>query len=97
MNTKQIFRATGALALVVAGAFAGRASAKFGATVPALFYSEGAGVCTPLKSSNLDANFQTITGTGTVQAYIITAAGVTARLLFYTSTCSSASKVYFRG
>ena len=94
MKRRNIILAASAIVLTVAGAIAGRASAKF-TTAPSVFYTRG-GACQNgaalLGSGAVPSQFQT---TGTTQASIATSTSGSPAKLYYTSNCSSTKKVFF--
>ena len=94
MNKKQIFRATGALLLVVAGAFAGRASSKKAAAT-ALYYTKGTPGCIQLASS-VSTSILT-TGSSKTQAALKTSNGANFWNLYSTANCGATHRVHFNG
>jgi len=97
MNKRNLLKGAGALVLLTAGVFAGRASARLN-TAPALYYTTNGTTasCTTLLSSTAPVEFTTQPSAGTTQAAIITSNNTTPRKVFYTSACGSTHKVYFR-
>ena len=87
---KNILRGTGALALVVAGMFVGKAAVKSQAA--GIYYSDGTLGCQSIVLSNTDPSFA---ATGTNQAFILTSGGSNHRLLYSTSGCTSNGKLFF--
>jgi len=87
---KRIFLGAGALILLAAGAFADRATLKYGRAFN-LYYKSFVGTCSFIES-NISFAFTT-TPTGTHQAAISTSLSIYSAYLFATSTC--VKKVYF--
>ena len=93
---RKLFLGTAALVLAAVGVFAGRTSKKF-FTIATLYYKISTGNCTFASNISNSTAFLTATSGFDFQASVKTATnGVATGLLFYTSTCSSASAVYFK-
>jgi hypothetical protein len=90
MNSKKIVLSFGAFILAIGGVIAGRATAKFGSPVSALYYKNAANQCLTLASSI--STLKLTTGSGTSNAQIRTVGGV-AKQIFATTGCQQA--VYF--
>jgi hypothetical protein len=95
MNKKQIIRVMGAVVLVTAGAFAGRATKKFN-SVGSLYYTKPGLSCTAVITGGSITGLLT-TGNTTTQATMKTAGGLNSYNLYSTVGCGSAHQVHFKG